>query len=189
MRAKNSAVFLDRDGVIARDVGYCSKAEDFILFSGAADAIRQLNRRDMRVIVITNQSGIARGFFTLETLAQIHQKMEADLKREGAFLDAIYFCPHHPDDGCDCRKPKSALFLQAAERFDIDFNKSFMVGDMASDIAAGEALGCRTILVSPDKEAKVSIPPDFVAVDIIEAVRWIISSQNSSGEREGKQRE
>ena len=100
----NRAVFIDRDGTMAKDAHYCSRPEDFELFPNTAKGIRLLNKKGFKVIVITNQSGIARGYFTRETLAKIHEKMERELAEEGAWVDAIYYCPHHPDDGCDCRK-------------------------------------------------------------------------------------
>ncbi len=171
------AVFLDRDGTIARDVSYCSKAEDFALFPDAAGAIKLLNAAGFRVVVVTNQSGVGRGYFTEETLAQIHQKMERELREQGAFVDAIYYCPHHPDDGCECRKPKGGMFRKAAERFGIEFDKSFMVGDMAKDIEAGKALGCKTVLVKTGSNFTDSVSPDYAAQNILEAVQWIIENK------------
>ena len=103
------AVFLDRDGTIARDVPYCSRPEDLELLPGVGEAIRLLNEHGFMVVIITNQSGIARGYFTEEMLERIHQKLKNDLAKSGAHVDAIYYCPHHPGEGCDCRKPKPAL--------------------------------------------------------------------------------
>jgi len=117
----NKAVFLDRDGTIAMDVHYCRRPEDFELLPTVPEAISLLNENGFMVVVITNQSGIARGYFTEETLAQIHQKMTGELAKYDARVDAIYYCPHHPDDGCQCRKPKTALFFRAAKELNIDF--------------------------------------------------------------------
>lgn len=171
----NRAVFLDRDGTIAEDVHYCRRPEDFRILPTVPEAIKLLNDSGFKVVVITNQSGIARGYFTEETLALIHQKMHRELARHGARVDAVYYCPHHPDDGCDCRKPGTALFRRAAWELDIDFGLSYVVGDLPMDIEAGKALGCRTVLVTtgPEDANKPSDAPDYVADSLIEAVRWI----------------
>jgi D,D-heptose 1,7-bisphosphate phosphatase len=170
------AVFLDRDGTIARDVHYCCRPDDFEILPAVPDAIRLLNENGFKVVVITNQSGIARGYFTEETLAQIHDKMRRELARYGAWVDAIYYCPHHPDDKCDCRKPKTTLFHRAAKEHDINFDASYVVGDAQMDIEAGKALGCRTILVTtgPGKGESIVAPPDYIADSLLEAVQWIV---------------
>jgi len=176
----NRAVFLDRDGTIAHDVHYCRRPEDFELLSTVPEAIKLLNDSGFKVIVITNQSGIARGYFTEEVLALIHQKMEEELAKHSAKVDAIYYCPHHPDDGCDCRKPKTALFLLAAEKMDVDFSLSYVVGDLPMDIEAGEALGCKTVLVTTGPKAGEDIldPPDYTANSLIKAALWITKDAN-----------
>jgi D,D-heptose 1,7-bisphosphate phosphatase len=175
----NRAVFLDRDGTIARDVPYCSRPEDFELLEGVGEGIRMLNEAGFRVIVVTNQSGIARGYFTEEMLHKIHQKMKSDSARYGAHIDAIYYCPHHPDEGCDCRKPKPTLILRAAREHNIDLTKSFSIGDKLQDIEAGHAAGCRTVLIIPvDGEATLpeeySISPDFKAENFKQASEWVV---------------
>jgi D,D-heptose 1,7-bisphosphate phosphatase len=171
----NKAVFLDRDGTIARNVSYCSRPEDFELLPTVPEAIRLLNNGGFKVVVITNQSGIARSYFTTDTLAQIHEKMKTELERYGARIDAIYYCPHHPDADCDCRKPNTALFQQAASEYDIDLGHSFMVGDTDLDIAAGKALGCKTVLVTtgPNGSSMVN-SPDHVADRLLDTVHWIL---------------
>jgi len=173
----NRAVFLDRDGTIAGDVPYCSRVEDFELLPSVSEAIKLLNQGGFKVVVITNQSGIARGYFTEETLAQIHQKMRGELAKRGAHVDAIYYCPHHPDEGCECRKPKTALFLRAANQLDIDYRHSFVVGDMRMDVEAGKALGCKTILVTtgPCRGKEVTDPPDYIAENLLEAAKWLLN--------------
>jgi D,D-heptose 1,7-bisphosphate phosphatase len=180
----NRAVFLDRDGTIARDVHYCRRVEDFELLPTVPQAIRLLNENGFKVVVITNQSGLARGYFTEETLEQIHQKMKSELAKHNAWVDAIYYCPHHPDDGCDCRKPKTALFLRAAAELDIDFSRSYVVGDMQMDIDAGKALGCRTILVSNDPLCPIPNPqspvpksesPNHIADNLLRVAERIVS--------------
>lgn len=166
----NRAVFLDRDGTMAPDVHYCRRPEDFELFPYTAKAVGLLNEHGFKVIVITNQSGIARGYFTEETLADIHQKMERELAKESAFVEAIYYCPHHPDDNCDCRKPKPELVLQAVKDFNIDLKHSFVVGDLQVDVELGRVVGCQTILVGKDK----TINADATASDLLEAAHKIL---------------
>jgi len=174
----NRAVFIDRDGTMAKDVSYCSRPEDFELLPHTAEAISLLNQHGFKVIVITNQSGIARGYFTEETLAEIHEKMKDELAKEGAWVDAIYHCPHHPDDNCQCRKPKPKLALQAAKDHDIELKDSLVVGDLQMDIDLGKAIGCRTILIGTlpmngDEIAK----PDIVVSDLSKAVQIIVREQ------------
>ena len=163
LRHKQKAVFLDRDGTLNRYVGFLRDIEDFALLPGAADAVRTLNGSGYLAIVATNQPVIARGEVTVPQLREIHDRMETELGAEGAYLDAIYYCPHHPDSGfegevpelkfdCSCRKPKPGMLLQAAEDLNIDLTQSWMVGDGASDVAAGKAAGCRTALISDKDE-------------------------------------
>jgi histidinol-phosphate phosphatase family protein len=175
----NRAVFIDRDGTIARDVHYCSRVEDFELFPTAPEAIKLFNNNGFKVVVVTNQSGIARGYFDEHTLAQIHSKMQAELLAHGARVDAIYYCPHHPDDNCNCRKPKTELFIAAAKQFDIDFRQSYVIGDAKSDIDAGTALGCKTILVTTVSEAEQILihSPTFVASNLLDAAKWVVMSR------------
>ena len=179
----NRAVFLDRDGTIARDVHYCRQVEDFEILPYVPEGIRLLNKSGFKVIVATNQSGIARGYFTEETLAQIHQKMKGELTKCAATVDAIYYCPHHPDDGCDCRKPKPALIYQAAEEHDIELSQSFFIGDQWQDVEAGHSAGCKTILISPPPPLQMTtsqsnksniIKADFIAHDFLEACKWVV---------------
>jgi len=171
----NRAVFIDRDGTMAKDAHYCSRPEDLELFPNTSKAIRLLNQRGFKAIVVTNQSGIARGYFTEDTLTRIHQKMKDELAKQGAYVDAIYYCPHHPDDNCDCRKPGPKLVLQAAREHDIDLESSFVVGDLQMDIDLGKIVGCPTILISDqsligDEQSK----PDAIASDLLEAARIIL---------------
>jgi len=174
----NRAVFIDRDGTMAKDVHYCRRPEDFELLPDTAKAIRLLNQHSFKVIVITNQSGIARGYFTEEILAKIHEKMRNELAKEGAFVDAIYYCPHHPDDNCECRKPKPKLALQAAKDHDIEFEGSFVVGDLQMDIDLGKAIGCKTILIGNPSPASDEIAkPDVVVPNLMKAAETIVRRQ------------
>lgn len=155
---RQKAVFLDRDGTINRYVGFLSNIDDFELLPGVTEAIRAINASDYLAIVVTNQPVIARGDVTYEELSEIHKKMETLLGKEGCYVDGLYFCPHHPHKGyvgevpelkidCDCRKPKPGMFLKAAEDFNIDLSRSWMVGDSESDILAGYNAGCQTALL------------------------------------------
>ncbi len=161
LKNKQKAVFLDRDGTINRYVGFLRKMEEFELLPGVADAIRTINRSGYLVIVVTNQPVIARGEVTQETLSQIHDRMETLLGKEGAYIDGLYYCPHHPDSGfageikelkidCSCRKPKPGMLLKAAEEFNIDLSGSWMIGDGKRDIEAGKAAGCKTVLLGDE---------------------------------------
>lgn len=158
LKNKQKAVFLDRDGTINKYVGFLRNIDDFELIDGVAEAIKRINASGYLAIVATNQPVIARGEVTYEQLEEIHNKMETLLGTEGAYLDAIYFCPHHPHKGyegevpelkidCDCRKPKPGMLLKAAEDFNIDLSQSWMVGDGENDIKAGKAVGCHTALI------------------------------------------
>ena len=158
LKNKQKAIFLDRDGTINKYVGFLRKPEEFELIDGVAEAVKKINQSGYLAIVVTNQPVIARGEVTFEGLETIHNKMETLLGKEGAYLDGIYFCPHHPHKGyegevkelkieCDCRKPKPGMLLKAAEDFNIDLSESYMVGDGENDIRAGKSSGCKTVLV------------------------------------------
>lgn len=164
LKNKQKAIFLDRDGTINKMVGFVTKPEQFELIDGAAEAIKAINKSSYLAIVVTNQPVIARGDCTFEELQTIHDKMETELGKAGAFVDAIYVCPHHTDKGfegerpeyksnCDCRKPKPGLLLQAAKDFNIDLRESYMIGDSHRDVEAGENAGVKkSIKVEENKE-------------------------------------
>ena len=161
---KQKAIFLDRDGVINKHVGFLSQIDDFELIEGVSDAIRLINQSGYLAIVVTNQPVIARGEVTWDELHEIHRKMETLLGKDGAYIDGLYVCPHHPDKGfegerpeykfdCECRKPKPGLLLQAAQGFNIDLSLSYMIGDSESDIQAGHNAGCKqSILIETNKD-------------------------------------
>jgi D,D-heptose 1,7-bisphosphate phosphatase len=169
------AVFLDRDGTINREVHYLSEPEQLELLPGAAQAIKKLNKLGLLVVVVTNQSGVARGFLTEEKLDHIHQLMEKMLAREDAHLDAIYYCPEMPDTGSRCRKPEIGMMEQAAREHDIELADSYMVGDMAKDIEMGQRAGTRTVLVLTGygQQDRDKVTPDFTARNLPDAVAWI----------------
>jgi len=142
------AVFVDRDDTIAKDVPYCPRPEELVLLPGVGNGIKRLNDAGFLVIIITNQSGVARGYFTEQMLHEIHKKMLADLAKDGARVDAIYYCPHMPDAGCRCRKPDVGMVLRALEQFPIDLAASYVVGDSEHDVELGRRAGIRGIQVS-----------------------------------------
>lgn len=163
LKNKQKAIFLDRDGTINKYVGFLRKEEEFELLPGVADAIKKINKSGYLAVVVTNQPVIARGEVTYSQLENIHNKMETLLGKEGAYLDGIYFCPHHPHSGyegevkelkidCDCRKPKPGMLLKAADELNIDLSQSYMIGDSESDIKAGKAAGCKTVLLNTECE-------------------------------------
>lgn len=163
MRNRQRAIFLDRDGTLNRHVGFVTEAPQLELLPGVAEAVRNINQSRYLAIVVTNQPVIARGEVTIEELDNIHNRLETLLGQEGAYVDAIYYCPHHPHKGysgerpeykidCDCRKPNPGLLLRAAENFNIDLAASWMVGDSESDIQAGKSAGCRTALLHGAEE-------------------------------------
>lgn len=167
LKQKQRAVFLDRDGTINEYVGFLSSAEQFKLIEGTAEAIRQINKSGYLAIVITNQPVIARGDCTFEQLRQIHDKMETELGKSGAYVDAIYVCPHHPDTGfegerreykkvCSCRKPNIGLLLQAEQDFHIDLGRSFIIGDSMRDVEAGRNAGLKdSLLIQKNQEGQL----------------------------------
>ena len=172
LKEPQKAVFLDRDGTINKYVGFLRKIDQFELLPGVADAIRKINASGYLCIVVTNQPVIARGEVTVPELEEIHRKMETLLGLEGAYLDGLYYCPHHPHKGyagevpelkieCSCRKPKPGMLLKAAEDFNIDLGKSWMVGDGENDILAGRNAGCRTALICGAEETGAENIPDF----------------------------
>lgn len=176
---RQKAVFLDRDGTINKYVGFLRNINDFELIDGVAEAIKKINASGYLAIVVTNQPVIARGEVTFQKLEEIHNKMETELGLQGAYLDAIYYCPHHPHKGyegevpelkieCDCRKPKPGMLLKAASEYNIDLSQSYMIGDDEIDIKAGLAAGCKSILVN-GKEIG-SMDKDFGQIDTLESV-------------------
>ena len=191
LRKKQKAVFLDRDGVLNREVGFLSNIDDFELLPEAAEAVKLINSSGYLAVVVTNQPVVARGEITFEGLDEIFRKMKTLLGREGAYLDAVYFCPHHPDSGyegevkelkikCHCRKPDTGMVEKAAEDFNIDPKASWIIGDMTSDIELGKRAGLKTMLVRTGyagTDGRFEVQPDHTEENILTAVRKILENE------------
>jgi len=177
------AVFLDRDGTINEEVGYLNSLDKLVIFPEAFDAVKILNRLGLKVIVITNQSGVARGFFDEAFVRQVHDHIKHLFQARGARLDDFYYCPHHPTEGqgpylkkCACRKPEPGLLIKAARKWGIALASSYMVGDQEKDIELIKRVGGKGILVATGYGSQVTITkwePDFRAPDLLEAAKWI----------------
>jgi D-glycero-D-manno-heptose 1,7-bisphosphate phosphatase len=186
--ARRAAVFLDRDGTINEEVDFVRTPAELVLIPGAAAAIRRLNDAGLVTCVISNQSGVARGFYTEGDLIGIHAKLERDLAAAGARIDRIYYCPHHPTKGsppydvaCECRKPAPGMLVQGGREFGVDLARSFVVGDRDVDIQVARAVGARSVLVRTgyglrtlEEIAGTDIVPDYVASDLTDAVTHIL---------------
>ncbi len=183
------AVFLDRDGTITEEVGYLRDVDGLRILPGVASAIARLNRAGIQVIVITNQSGVARGYFSEGFIEEVHQKMKSILAMDGASIDGHYYCPHHPEGtveryrhNCKCRKPEIGMLEQAAREHDLDLPLSFVVGDKYLDVQTGFRAGARSILVLTGYGRELYAAqgrtwprqPDHVAEDLAQAVDWIL---------------
>jgi D-glycero-D-manno-heptose 1,7-bisphosphate phosphatase len=185
------AVFMDRDGTICEEVGYLDSIEQFRLLPRSGAAIKLLNDRGFKTVVVTNQSGVARGYFSEARLRELHAELLRQLGQEGAFLDGIYYCPHHPSEGeepyrmiCDCRKPAPGLLRKAAEDLHLDLALSYTVGDRLADLECGQRVGAKGVLVLSgygkeelqSQKEKWGPQPSCIAGDLYEAVRWIIGN-------------
>jgi len=170
------AVFIDRDGTInTKSPGYVCKISDFKFMPGVVAALKELSKTGYKIIVITNQSGIARGQLNEKDLSGIHGWMVGELNKEGARIDRIYYCPHHPDGGCLCRKPAIGMFLKAAEDFGINLSKSWMIGDDARDVVAGREANIRTIKLGEKMPEDLKLEPNHYASDLPEAIKIILN--------------
>ena len=186
------AVFLDRDGTINVEVTHLHKVEQLELISGASTGINLLNEAGYKTVVCTNQSAVARGYLSEAYLAKIHEELKKMLAKKDARIDSFYYCPHHPVEGrppyrvtCDCRKPRPGMLMNAAQDLDIELKRSFVIGDKVSDLEAGAAVGCKSILVLTGygqefkrKLKHLSFQPTHVAKDILDACRWIVKNDS-----------
>ena len=181
---KRPCIFLDRDGVMNKNMDTNPTVENFTLLEGVPNAVKQINRSDYLAVVVTNQPMIAKGFVTFEEVEETHKKMETLLGNEGAFVNAIYYCPHHPDKGfegevpelkidCECRKPKPGMLLKAAEELNIDLNASWMIGDSNRDIEAGKNAGCKTISIGEISKS------DYTAKNLLQAIEIIMKGKTN----------
>ncbi len=182
---KRPCIFLDRDGVINKNMDKTPTAEGFKLLPDVIEAIKKINKSDYLAVVVTNQPMIAKGFTTFDEVELVHKKMQTLLGAQGAYLNGIYYCPHHPDSGfageveelkidCDCRKPKAGMLINAKEDFNIDFEKSWMIGDSERDILAGKSAHCKTILICD----KINFNADFNNTCLDDAVERILNDNN-----------
>jgi D-glycero-D-manno-heptose 1,7-bisphosphate phosphatase len=188
------AVFLDRDGTVSEEVGYVNHVGRFRLIPRAAQGIRRINESDYLAVLVTNQAGVARGYFKESLVIAVHERLEELLAENGAHLDGIYYCPHHPTAGeppyrqdCDCRKPKPGMVLAAQRDLNIDVAQSFMVGDKHSDITFAQSVGMQGVLVKTGYglgeieqwSAEWTEQPDQICEDLLDAVEWILSRDDA----------
>jgi D-glycero-D-manno-heptose 1,7-bisphosphate phosphatase len=186
---KTAAVFIDRDGTLCEEVGYVNHPSRLRLLPRTAEAIRLLNTSQIKAVMVTNQSGVARGYFSESVLHAVNDELVSQLKIHAAFLDGLYVCVHHPTEGappyrahCDCRKPAPGLLQRAADELGIDLERSYMIGDKISDVAVGQRVGAAGILVLTGyglgeweyQRSQWAAQPDHVAADLLEAVGWIL---------------
>ena len=184
----NKAVFLDRDGTIIQDKGYMHKPEDLEFITGATDAIKKLNKHNYLVLVVTQQSGIGRGYYTEEQYHTFNEQFLKKTEHAGAKIDKTYYCPHHPTKGvgrylqnCECKKPKTGMIQQATQDYQIALAKSWVIGDKTCDIKMGENAGCRTITVKTGRagaDGEHQTNPTYIAKDLPEAVEIILKDDN-----------
>ncbi|MBI4335857.1 MAG: HAD family hydrolase [Candidatus Omnitrophica bacterium] len=182
---RNDLIFLDRDGVINRDPdeltdkGYVTCWEEFQFLPGALEALRVLTENSFKIVIISNQAGVGRGVYTKEKLDEITERMLEEIKAKKGLIYSVRYCVHRPEDNCDCRKPNTALFTRATQGVNMDFAKSYFIGDTKRDVEAGNRIGCRTVLVLSGKVKRESetssweVKPDFIMNDLKEAARKI----------------
>jgi D-glycero-D-manno-heptose 1,7-bisphosphate phosphatase len=175
---------MDRDGTVSEEIGYMYHSDLYRPFAWAGEAIRRINESGMKAILITNQSGVERGYFPESMVHAVHDVLRAQLARCNAHLDGIYYCPHQPDAGCECRKPKPGMIFQAAREMNIDVTQSFMIGDRYLDVEVGRAAGAKSILVrTGDGVAELEqyrdcpYQPDYIADNLLDAVDAILNGQ------------
>lgn len=191
---KHRAVFLDRDGTLVHPRHYPSRPEDLHLYNNIGPGLRDIQRAGFRLVVITNQAGIARGYFTEGDLQRMHEHLVRELEQLDVRLDAIYYCPHHPQGvvrelatRCNCRKPQPGMLLKAAADLDLDLQHCWFIGDILDDVEAGNRAGCRTILVDLGTETIPEQPlrrPNFVTPDTLQALQIITSTESDNKENE-----
>ena len=191
---KKPAVFIDRDGTINEQLGYINHLSRFVIFPGVPEAVRLLNKNNFLAIIISNQSGVAQGYYPIDMVYETHDLLKTSLEEKGAKIDGIFFCPHHPRGvvpeytcACRCRKPETGLVDQALKSFDIDMSRSYVVGDRYIEIELAHQLNLKGIMVEtgyglgemdyilPDKPSR----PDHIAQDLLHAVEWILGEETT----------
>ena len=194
-KEKLKTIFLDRDGVINRNPpnrGYVRKWEEFSFIPNSLKAIRELTESDYRIVVITNQSGIGRGLYSEEDVADIHSRMVSEIRKAGGTIDAVYYCPHHPEAGCECRKPKPGMLARAAREHNIELSNAYLIGDWTTDIEVGQCVGATAFLVltglgqesyyhyidmKPCEDADQNgHRPDKIFTNLYTATRWLLKN-------------
>lgn len=170
----SKAAFLDRDGVLVEDTGFVHKIEDFKLIPNAVEGLKLL--KNFKLFIITNQSGIGRGYFKFEDFLNYNNKVVEELEKHNIKIEKTYVCPHAPEENCECRKPKAKMIKDAAKEFGIDLSRSFMIGDKKIDIEMGRNAGCKSILVLTGNgmKEKENSKADYVADDLLDAAKWMI---------------
>lgn len=181
----NKAIFLDRDGTIIEDKGYMYKTEDLDFLPKVIAGLKKLQDNEYSLIIITNQAGIGKGFFSESDYLSFRNFLHNELKKQGVSISAEYFCPHHLSSGlgkyridCDCRKPKTGMLEKAAKDFDLDLKECWMIGDKSSDMGAGKKAGCKTIHVLTGREKNPVSDSDFTAINLVEATKCILNHKN-----------
>ena len=176
----SKAIFLDRDGVINREVQFVAKPEAFHMLPNTIEALKILMKTDYKLIIITNQSGMGYGYYSEKDYQAVTNKMLGEFGKHGITIDGIYHCPHKYEEKCNCRKPGNGMLEKAKKEFSIDYLQCWFVGDKTSDIKAGENVGCKTILVltgAGGKDGRYDVKPTKVAADLLEAVHFITTGQ------------
>lgn len=191
----NKAVFLDRDGTINEEMGYINHISRFVIFDFVPEAIRILNEGGFKVVVVTNQSGVARGYFDEQLVKEVHKKLIEKVEQAGAHIDGIYYCPHHPREGkppyrldCECRKPKTGMIQKAKDALNIDINRSFIIGDRYKDVEFGYKAGLRPVMVLTGygrgeyiyQQKQWQRMPEKICANLLEAVQWIIKQDEKN---------
>ena len=185
MKPSPKAVFIDRDGVLIRDADYLASTDGLSVFKDSPRALKLLREAGFKIVIVTNQSGVARGYFTEAAVKKIHAELKRRLAKAGARWDALYYSPHGPDSGHSWRKPGTGMLLAAKKKFGLDLKSSYMIGDKTSDIECARRAGCASVLVltgSAGRDKAFKIKPDAVRRGILSAARWIIKKNSSNYE-------
>lgn len=188
------AIFIDRDGVINKDPGgwttysYVTDWKDFFFLPGSLEALKLLNKNNIKVIVISNQAGVSKGYFSKERLDEITSKMLKEINKNGGKVEEAFYCIHKDEDNCSCRKPKAGLLEKASDKYGIDVKGTYFIGDSEADVVAGNRIGCKTVFVLSGKTSREEMErwkerPDYVFTNLLEAVNWLIKKKTRRSNR------